>query len=194
VAARLSALGIDGLARLLGVRVAAVGSPSTGTAVPALKFGCYADAARGLAAIIGPPSPSGPERAAEYDRAMAREHCAAADSRQTFETANYRVATTSETEWWFVRDPDGAPRPMRDRWPDEGALRATSRADEMRTPAPIASLDAPRRQLDAKLVALGNAKTEAREVVALRLYTGPMFEKCTLPPQQANPLSMSHCL
>ena len=53
----------------------------------------------GLEGIVGSPYP-------KVEAGMSRDHCDESDANKPFRTTNYRVQTTSRTEWYFVVDPE----------------------------------------------------------------------------------------
>ena len=78
----------------------------------------------GLERLLGPPSPN-------LQEAMRREHCASADSKEYFTSANYGVTTTSQIEWLFVVEPQDGLRKLRlAAWPHEQKL--LDAAEQMR--------------------------------------------------------------
>ena len=120
--------------------------------------------------------------------AMEEEHCMVATgygaSNETFQTSSYRVVTTPREEWIFVVDPFG----IGDM--DAGVDRETGRSRGNRMKVPAESLLEEAAELLTKSFidrGYGTVVTRAdvrnvglriEEVIALRLYTGPMFEVC----------------
>eukprot|EP01043_Picozoa_sp_COSAG02_P016235 COSAG02_NODE_710_length_18178_cov_14.361524_9_plen_425_part_00 len=120
--------------------------------------------------------------------AMEEEHCTVATgygaSNETFQTSSYRVVTTPREEWNFVVDPFGVGEM------DAGFDRETGRSRGSRMKIPVESLLEEAAELITKSFldrGYGTVITRAdvrsvglriEEVIALRLYTGPMFEVC----------------
>ena len=118
--------------------------------------------------------------------AMEDEHCTVAAgygaSNETFVTSSYRVITTPREEWHFVVAP-AAVGEM-----DAGVDRETGRSRGTRTKVSIEKLFDEAAELISKSFidrGFGTIVTRDRvreiglrieEVIALRLYTGPMFE------------------
>ena len=121
----------------------------------------------GLEAQIGPPNP-------QVLEAMEREHVGAEDSRDDFETPNYGITTTPETEWWFVTQPDRLPS-----WPEE-TKGVTDSPDKKRRPMALSDLDTALRGVNKKLGELREPGLMREEGYGARLYTGPM---CAPPPR-----------
>jgi hypothetical protein len=90
---------------------------------------------------------------------MQREHCSSSDSHVEFTSSNYGVTTTAAEEWKFVVDRDATPLAA-------GTLDSNG-APQQRLPVHIDILMQHENAIKAGL-------TKA-EVVAARLYTGPMF-------------------
>ena len=146
-----------------------------------LKFGDTSVFYEGLDGFIGPPNP-------DLGDAMQNEHCRAADADKEFLVPNYRTRTTSRKEYWFVADPsDGRKAELEIRaWPHEGALfdEATGTAKNKeearkaaRKPLPLSSFEAERNERNAQLSEKGLDPLQEEELVAARLYTGPMYVK-----------------
>ncbi|KAL1496781.1 hypothetical protein AB1Y20_014369 [Prymnesium parvum] len=111
---------------------------------------------------------------------MAREHTLAADSKQTFHTSNYGITTTSEVEWAFVTAPEeGAAALGLAAWPAEASQ---ARLDERhcRKPTPLAQLGEALREVNLRLHGEEVPPVGEAELIACRLYTGPMFVKYNL--------------
>ena len=155
----------------------------------------------GVAGLIGTPDPS-----TLTMEGMRDEHCASADTAIPF-TAAERHGTTSTPllEWWFVYDPElrEAPEeataalaehrallrlPPHRAWPAETrrAPPVDSRtgrvADGTWVPRRPESrmgtkLEERRRKVNAELRKVGEAAVTQEELIAARLYTGPMGSK-----------------
>ncbi|KAK3271242.1 hypothetical protein CYMTET_20401 [Cymbomonas tetramitiformis] len=116
----------------------------------------------GLVKVLGTPSvvPS-------LEENMRREHFACADSVTEFTTGNYGITTTPKLEWEFVVNP----QPGR-QYPCE-----TVHAQHPRRMAPLDNFLKVMETINAELAAAGHTTLLREEVIALRLYTGPMFAK-----------------
>ena len=132
---------------------------------------------------------------------MREEHHGADDSRVPFTTGNYGIRTTSAIEYTFVAEPQQGPGLMESSrsdlleetsswaprrspveegawWPHEPALREDpSRRSHCRVPHPMGEFAEARAEVDTHLAAVGVCPIRDDEFTALRLYTGPMFEK-----------------
>ena len=94
----------------------------------------------------------------DFKREMMREHCERAGCDTEFTTSNYKITTTPKKEWLYVAG-------------DESGLRAPCPAEFMHHGRTILALDE-LRQLDLAV----RAKLNDEEILALVLYTGPMFQ------------------
>ena len=122
----------------------------------------------GLEGLIGSPSP----RLAD---AIAREHCKSVDSHEDFTTPNYSVTTSSSVEFHFVVEPStGLAKLGRDAWPVEAGLAGGQIGREAK---PLSSFDEPRAAINARLAKLDAPPLGEFELMAARLYTGPMYVK-----------------
>ena len=140
-----------------------------------------------LEELIGPPH----SRVLET---MLQEHCEAPDASTPFVASTYMLTTTSKIEWWFVVDPvDGlvkhvdpraelgdthVPRLSSTGWPAEAGVLAPERA---RVPRTLQALLQEMRllKIGAQLKAAGSEPLVDAEVIAARLYTGPLYVKYT---------------
>jgi hypothetical protein len=125
------------------------------------KFATLDDFYKGPEELIGTPNP-------KMMQGMQAEHCLRGNSRTEFTTDNYNVTTTPATEWEFVVEPkDGVayPHTPKDKahWPNGMGWKGRSgrEAEDLHV------------IMQRKQVAL--ARLLKMEVIALRLYTGPMF-------------------
>jgi hypothetical protein len=125
------------------------------------KFATLDDFYKGPEELIGTPNP-------KIMQGMQAEHCLRGNGKTKFTTGNYNVTTTPATEWEFVVEPkDGVayPHTPKDKaqWPKGMGWKGRSgrEAEDM---AVI---------MQRKQVTL--AGLQKMEVIALRLYTGPMF-------------------
>ena len=147
-----------------------------------LVYGTLKDFARGLTALVGPPVPVHDQRAA-----MGAEHCDRDDSSIAFVVGNYGTTTFAKAEWCFVSEPNamGLVRAGIDEWPREATLCAPDATPEesaaadhrRRTPRPLADFEAQRTALSERLGHLAGMCFDRSELIAARLYTGPMFVK-----------------
>ena len=119
----------------------------------------------GLEGLVGSPSP----RLAD---AIAREHCKATDSLEEFTTPNYSVTTTPPVEFYFVVEPStGLAKLGREAWPTEAGLAP---GQSGREPKPLSAFDDARAAINARLAKLDSPPLGQFELMAARLYTGPM--------------------
>jgi hypothetical protein len=116
-----------------------------------VKMACggIADFHQGLAGRVGMPHLG-------FKDAMKQEHCKRAGCDTLFTTSNYKIATTPRQEWLYIAGNDEGQRVL---CPDMGHGR--------RIPS-ISELMKLKLSVDAKL-------TEV-EMLAIILYTGPMFQ------------------
>lgn len=131
-----------------------------------MDFGTLSAFHGGLDALVGPPKPP-------LHAAMTAEHCESADSHTRFEAANYGTVTTSCIEYHFVKAPtDTTLRTLQlDTWPAETRIPYE---EHRRQPRPLASFRPELRKINARLKRLECAPVGDDELVAVRLYTGPM--------------------
>jgi ankyrin repeat protein len=94
----------------------------------------------------------------DFKREMMREHCERAGCDMEFTTSNYQITTTPKMEWLYVAG-------------DESGQRVTCPAEFMHHGRTILALDE-LRQLDLAV----RAKLNDEEILALVLYTGPMYQ------------------
>ena len=135
-----------------------------------LSFGGLKTFYGGLEGLVGVPNPL-------VLPTMEAEHSARADSASPFRTSNYGLQTCSRVEWTFVVEPDADGVLARlgiECWPCEEASAAGAHP---RAPTPLAELDGARAAVDARLAAHDTEALQTAELVAARLYTGPMFAK-----------------
>ena len=108
---------------------------------------------KGLESMIGLPNP-------RVFEGMEADHCGRADSYDNFTAWNYGITTTPSVEWEYVVNPDPN-KTYFGEWSQENTHGRT-------------------RQSVAELLAkdkIVKAKLSKEELIALRLYTGPMFVK-----------------
>ena len=130
-----------------------------------LNFGSLDTFFSGLEGLIGAPSP-------DLRKAMSREHCHSLDSQTKFITPFYVITTSSETEWWYVADPEnGLEQLQLTAWPIETAN--ATRSSWRRGPAlPLKSFADKLNVVNAQLGALDEPLVAEDELLAGRLYTG----------------------
>ena len=137
-------------------------------------FATLDDFYKGPEARIGAPNP-------RIMEGMKNEHCERDNADTEFRTSNYNLRTVPRIEWEFVVDPkpnvayEHTPRDKKD-WPrDKGWYGEHGRVQKTLNEL----LAEPQVQLQIKKAGLTR-----EEVIAVRLYTGPMFvlvkEPCTL--------------
>ena len=106
---------------------------------------------------LGPPPPDPSDR-------MRQEHCDAADAELPFIPSGGGEPTTSMLEYWYVVDPQGGlVRLGRRAWPAGRAM-----------PQSASSFERLREVVNGKLRAAAELELEMRDLVAARLYTGPL--------------------
>jgi len=161
-----------------------------------MSYGTQCEFFAGLEDLIGSPDP-------RVERAMMREHCNAEDSNIEWTTENYKVTTTPEIEWHFVRgngeDPkiarrarsmlassalgSGKEAPPSPRLGQEDARSGwkwpeeTVNTQHRRQWKDISDFKDVFDGINAKLKEKGEQPLELVEWIGGRLYTGPMFEK-----------------
>jgi len=126
----------------------------------------------GLEARIGAPQP-------QVAEAMEAEHMAHAESSVPFCTGNYGVDTTTETEYLFVCAPDfpkALKRLGRTRWPRESDALLQDRS-HCREPQPLERFVKAAEVRNRELERTHQPAIIREEIIAARLYTGPLFEK-----------------
>ena len=164
---------------------------SDGTLTPGTERAAKGSKGRRLESVIGPPE----KRVLET---MLAEHCEASDAALPFVDATYLVTTTSRIEWWFVVDPaEGLSKQLDIKTELSGEVVGGGRAvvrigpsgypqeaglvapDRMRQPRSFPSILGEMRQLglSGRLRAAGVEPLLDAEVIAARLYTGPMHAK-----------------
>ncbi len=141
---------------------------STGGDYNILGHGPVEDFHRGLEYFLGPP------KKLLYE-AMEREHCNSSDSDLEFFAANYGVQTTSKIEWNFVIDPSEKKLAELniEEWPSESKLDPNLR----RKPLSLDSFEDDLAEVNDKLQRIGMPRMTLVELIALRIYSGPMGVK-----------------
>mmetsp|Transcript_3500 Transcript_3500/g.7457 ORF Transcript_3500/g.7457 Transcript_3500/m.7457 type:complete len:1156 (+) Transcript_3500:3-3470(+) len=131
-----------------------------------LVFGEMSDLYGGIDQLVGPRADG------DVAAAVKKEHTECADSDETFTTSNYKVETTSRTEYEFVHSENGAQQ----RWPEERC--PTMAPDKKRKHKPPSKIKAEMEKINEKLEKTNAAaRLVLPEVLCARLYTGPLYEK-----------------
>merc|ERR1719350_2401272 len=133
-----------------------------------LAFGNLSTFFGGLEALIGSPNPN-------VRKAMHTEHCEEKYSSEEWTTGNYGIKTTPRTEWEFIVTPDSEVTGK--TWPSEQTLIAAGNTRRCRTYTSLKSFEVHRIAINVKLETMQEELVTEEEVVGVRLYTGPMFEK-----------------
>lgn len=121
----------------------------------------------GLEGQVGAPRP-------QVLNGMETDHLKQPDSQQEFITGNYGVQTTSAIEWEFVMS--GEDRGRERAWPLESTKHLPNRG-RRRSHRTLATYDAELAKKNEQLRAIKQPLITREEVIAARLYTGPLFEK-----------------
>jgi hypothetical protein len=114
-----------------------------------MACGCAEDFHSGLTGRVGMPH-------LKFKDAMRQEHCEKAGCNTPFTTGNYKITTTPRQEWLYIAGDE------------TGQQVACADLDHGRRIMPISDLMKLRLAMDAHL-------TEV-EILAIVLYTGPMFQ------------------
>ena len=122
----------------------------------------------GLESLVGPPLPF----EGSLLRQMQREHCEEADSLEPFSTTNGIENATSECEYFFVVD-----HKRKDGFPERGGSFREEHPEWCRRAIPLSAFDEQMRARNSELVSGGHTPLVHEELVAGRLYTGPMYQK-----------------
>ena len=123
-----------------------------------------------------------PDESISLVEAMEKEHCCRADADAPFHARNYGTRTSSRVEWHFVSRPH-AIHELADHLTalgtPPGEWPQGDRASCLRTTLSFGAYKGSRagRKLDARLGVEGEQSLSEAEFLALRAYTGPMFEK-----------------
>ena len=134
------------------------------------NYASLSDFHKGLEARIGTPNP-------DIQRAMEREHCSRRNAKTKFTTKNYNFETFPYQEWKFVNSPndyDGNPHHSYPHTPkDKGKWPSDCKwvGNHGRDPIELNDL----LSVSAVKKAKDKASLEVFEIVAVRLYTGPMY-------------------
>jgi hypothetical protein len=121
----------------------------------------------GLEGLIGPPVLlNGSVR-----DAMAHEHVSSPDSHASFSTSNGIEGATPATEWAFVVQPT-----TNSSYAERDGEFRTRHPEWCRQPIPLAEMEERMETtVNARLRARGHATLDVDELIAGRLYTGPMW-------------------
>jgi hypothetical protein len=135
----------------------------------------------GLEGIAGSPQP-------RLSEGMRREHCKADDSAITFTSPQYGTQTQSRIEFWFVTSPEeGLAELELSSYPAEEDPSILD-GSHARRPASIDAFAEQLRESNERLQALSSATLSDNEFFGARLFTGPMYYKCTSPTSPARAL------
>ena len=118
---------------------------------------------------------------------MLNEHCFSKDSTKRFQVRNYGTRTTPMIEYWFVADPSDEklqelelnewPVEEKRYFPDNPGTGENARA-KRREPRPPQDFAVQLADCNGQLQQVGSSESVVEaELVAGRLYTGPMFQK-----------------
>lgn len=144
-----------------------------------LEFASLSSFFGGLEGKIGAPLP-------DVQTAMREEHKRGLlfnedqECDRWFTTSNYKIKTTSRIEFDFVDNPEnGLTFEVHGTttWPAEDTAELRQKRVEARKPMPKAELERKRTERNQKLKELKQDELVPEEVVAARLYTGPLFVK-----------------
>ena len=124
----------------------------------------------GLEGVVGRPDPKVME-------GMATEHLRGVDADAEFVTSNYGVSTTTRTEWLFVTDESATPAQLgRECWPVEAEEKLPDRS-HCRVRRPLSALEDAATLPNEQLKKHDHAPLARAELIAINLYTGPLFLK-----------------
>ena len=143
----------------------------------------------GLEGVLGAPSP-------KVHESMATEHLDSADSMNTFVTDNYGIATTSKIEWLFMRADDAALQQQGlSSWPSESADKLPDRT-LCRKLLPLAEIQREAEVRNEQLQGAGHTMLINEELIAARLYTGPVRARTSPLPLAlfSPPCGVCRCL
>lgn len=144
-----------------------------------LEFASLSSFFGGLEGKIGAPDPDVQEKMrGEHKRGPKFNEDQECD--RWFTTPNYKIRTTSRIEFDFVDNPENGLKSEvhgTTTWPAEDTAELRQKRTEARKPMPRAELEQKRTELNQKLKELKQDALVWEEVVAARLYTGPLFVK-----------------
>ena len=142
-----------------------------------LEFSSLSSFFGGLEGKIGAPDPTQAMRD-EHSRGPSFNEDQECD--RWFTTPNYKIRTTSRIEFDFVANPENGLKPEvhgTTTWPAEDTEELRQKRTEARKPMPRAELEQKWTERNQKLEELKQDALVWQEVVAARLYTGPLFVK-----------------
>merc|ERR1740139_964829 len=109
---------------------------------------------------------------------MRADHCDRADSTLEWTTGNYSISTTPKIEWNFVVHAEEGPDKVGlKEWPVEKKLVDAGKLERCRKALPLNNFDALIDKKNHDLRRMGEELLTTEEVIGVRLYTGPMFER-----------------
>eukprot|EP00554_Chaetoceros_debilis_P003718 CAMPEP_0194086784 /NCGR_PEP_ID=MMETSP0149-20130528/22419_1 /TAXON_ID=122233 /ORGANISM="Chaetoceros debilis, Strain MM31A-1" /LENGTH=703 /DNA_ID=CAMNT_0038769963 /DNA_START=69 /DNA_END=2177 /DNA_ORIENTATION=- len=133
-----------------------------------LGYGEIDDFHQGLDVFLGSPKKLLLE-------AMEKEHCEGPDSDTNFNVTNHGITTTSAIEWHYVIDPEkGLEKLGLKGWPSETIETPDEHRRKLRT---LEDLEESLVTINTRLAAIGIHSMTMTEVIACRLYTGPLGVK-----------------
>lgn len=137
-----------------------------------MAFGGIGAFYQGLEGLVGSPSHS-------IDVGMEAEHCDSVDSKSPFVVDNYGTETTSHIEFMFVKAPEnGLQKLGLSVWPQEEKLKLNVKLrDLIRKPRPLSDFTLQLEAINEELKGASTAPVTLAEMIACRLYTGPLFVK-----------------
>eukprot|EP00325_Prymnesiales_sp_UTEX-LB-985_P002783 CAMPEP_0174705770 /NCGR_PEP_ID=MMETSP1094-20130205/8869_1 /TAXON_ID=156173 /ORGANISM="Chrysochromulina brevifilum, Strain UTEX LB 985" /LENGTH=1050 /DNA_ID=CAMNT_0015903971 /DNA_START=465 /DNA_END=3614 /DNA_ORIENTATION=+ len=133
-----------------------------------MAFGSLSMFFGGLEALVGPPKMMN----GSLFESMRSEHCDMPDSLKVFNTSNGMKDVTSKQEWEFVVKPDGSTA-----YPERGGGFREEHPNWCRKATELNVYAAKMEDMNRKLARRGHTHMIQEELVAGRLYTGPMYEK-----------------
>jgi len=171
--------GIDALSKQKVSSSAALNDKFQASGKFQMSYGSLSLFYGGLESLLGPPQMhkdnKDPEGAATLLKAMENEHCNSVDSLDAFDTSN-GVTTHSKIEWEIVVNPDKE-KIKSLSYPERVGLR-DSHPQECRQPRSLeVMLEAMEKNANEQLRKANHAEMIAEELLAGRLYTGPMYMK-----------------
>ena len=132
-----------------------------------LEFGTLKHFFGGLESAGGSPSP-------RVREGMAAEHTGRDDADVEFCVDNYNITTTSRIEWYFVADPGGGLTACDiESFPPERSPLPPGAAP--RQPLPLDAFRGDVEAHNSQLRMQGQPELIQEEILAARLYTGPMY-------------------
>ena len=105
-------------------------------------------------------------------KSVQNEHCGKKDALLPFNSSNGIIGTTSAREWEFVHDPDTTAGP--DVYSERGGDFRQMHPEWCRKPTALAVFEEKMRMKNEELERAGQTPLILEELIAGRLYTGPM--------------------